>query len=129
MLARARALKMDGVDIVIGLVECHGRRETEVLLEGLEVLPRRKIEYRGRTLEEFDVDAALARRPKLIVVDELAHTNAPDSRPPSDGGMSRNCSTPASTSGRPSTSNTSRAWPMSSLASRASPYEKRRPIA
>jgi two-component system sensor histidine kinase KdpD len=82
MLARARALKMDGVDIVIGLVECHGRRETEVLLEGLEVLPRRKIEYRGRTLEEFDVDAALARRPKLIVVDELAHTNAPDSRHP-----------------------------------------------
>lgn len=82
MLARARALKVDGVDIVIGLVECHGRRETEALLEGLEVLPRRKIEYRGRMLEEFDVDAALARRPKLIVVDELAHTNAPDSRHP-----------------------------------------------
>lgn len=82
MLARARALKMDGVDVVIGLVECHSRRETEALLEGLEVLPRRKIEYRGRMLEEFDVDAALARRPKLIVVDELAHTNAPDSRHP-----------------------------------------------
>ncbi|WP_036294377.1 sensor histidine kinase KdpD [Methylosinus sp. PW1] len=82
MLARARALKTDGVDVVIGLVETHGRRETEALTEGLEILPRRKIEYRGRTLEEFDVDAALARHPALIVVDELAHTNAPDSRHP-----------------------------------------------
>lgn len=82
MLARARGLKMDGVDVVIGLVECHGRCETEGLLEGLEILPRRKIEYRGRELEEFDIDAALTRRPKLIVVDELAHTNAPESRHP-----------------------------------------------
>jgi len=82
MLARARALKADGVDVVIGLVETHGRRETEALVEGLEALPRRKIDYRGRTLEEFDVDAALARHPTLIVVDELAHTNAPDSRHP-----------------------------------------------
>ncbi|MBG0809045.1 sensor histidine kinase KdpD [Methylosinus sp. H3A] len=82
MLARARALKADGVDVVIGLVETHGRRETEALAEGLETLPRRKIDYRGRTLEEFDVDAALARHPALIVVDELAHSNAPDSRHP-----------------------------------------------
>ena len=82
MLAKARALKLDGVDVVIGLVETHGRRETEALVEGLEILPRRKVEYRGRTIEEFDIDAALARKPKLIVVDELAHTNAPDSRHP-----------------------------------------------
>ena len=82
MLAKARALKLDGVDVVIGLVETHGRRETEALVEGLEILPRRKIEYRGRIIEEFDIDAALARKPKLMVVDELAHTNAPDSRHP-----------------------------------------------
>ena len=82
MLAKARALKADGVDVVIGLVETHGRRETEVLTEGLEILPRRKIDYRGRMIEEFDIDAALARKPKLIVVDELAHTNAPESRHP-----------------------------------------------
>jgi len=82
MLAKARALKADGVDVVVGLVETHGRRETEVLTEGLEILPRRKIEYRGRTIEEFDIDAALARKPKLIIVDELAHTNAPESRHP-----------------------------------------------
>ena len=82
MLAKARALKLDGVDVVIGLVETHGRKETEALVEGLEILPRRRIEYRGRIIEEFDIDAALARKPKLIVVDELAHTNAPDSRHP-----------------------------------------------
>jgi two-component system, OmpR family, sensor histidine kinase KdpD len=82
MLQRARALKSDGVDVVIGLVETHGRSETAALVEGLEVLPRRKVEYRGRTIEEFDLDAALARRPRLIIVDELAHTNAPESRHP-----------------------------------------------
>ncbi len=82
MLARARAAKVDGADVVIGLVETHGRQETEVLIEGLEILPRRKCGYRGRVIEEFDLDAALARRPKLIIVDELAHTNAPDSRHP-----------------------------------------------
>jgi two-component system, OmpR family, sensor histidine kinase KdpD len=82
MLQRARALKRDGVDVVIGLVETHGRSETAALVEGLEVLPRRKVEYRGRTIEEFDLDAALARRPRLIIVDELAHTNAPESRHP-----------------------------------------------
>ncbi len=82
MLQNARRLKQEGVDIVIGLVETHGRAETSALVEGLEVLPRRKIEYHGRTIEEFDLDAALARKPKLIIVDELAHTNAPDSRHP-----------------------------------------------
>lgn len=82
MLARARALTADGVDVVIGLVETHGRLETEALREGQEILPRRQFEYRGRTIEEFNIDAALARKPKLIIVDELAHTNAPDSRHP-----------------------------------------------
>jgi two-component system sensor histidine kinase KdpD len=82
MLQNARRLKDEGVDVVIGLVETHGRAETSALVQWLEVLPRRKIEYHGRTLEEFDLDAALARKPKLIVVDELAHTNAPDSRHP-----------------------------------------------
>lgn len=82
MLARARAARAEGQDIVIGLVETHGRRETDALTEGLEILPRRKIAYRGRVIEEFDIDAALARKPRLIVVDELAHTNAPDSRHP-----------------------------------------------
>ena len=65
-----------------GLVETHGRAETSALVDGLEVLPRRKVDYHGRTIEEFDLDAALARKPKLIIVDELAHTNAPDSRHP-----------------------------------------------
>ena len=82
MLQNARRLKNEGVDVVIGLVETHGRAETSALVEGLEVLPRRKIEYHGRTLDEFDLDAALKRKPKLIVVDELAHSNAPDSRHP-----------------------------------------------
>jgi hypothetical protein len=82
MLARARALKEDGGDIVIGLVETHGRRETEFLLKGQDILPRRKIKHCGMTIEEFDIDAALSRKPQFIVVDELAHTNAPDSRHP-----------------------------------------------
>ena len=82
MLQNARRLKEEGVDVVIGLVETHGRAETSALLEGLEVLPRRIVEYRGRMIAEFDIDAALARKPKLIVVDELAHTNAPESRHP-----------------------------------------------
>ncbi|HEY8163253.1 MAG TPA: sensor histidine kinase KdpD [Methylocystis sp.] len=82
MLRRARAALDEGIDVVIGLAETHGRRETEDLMTGLEALPRRKVEYRGRTIEEFDIDAALVRKPQLIVVDELAHTNAPDSRHP-----------------------------------------------
>jgi two-component system sensor histidine kinase KdpD len=80
MLEAARALRAEGTDVVAGVVETHGRAETERLLEGLEVLPRRRIEYRGVTLGEFDLDAALARRPAVILVDELAHTNAPGSR-------------------------------------------------
>jgi len=80
MLEAAREQRADGVDIVVGYVETHKRVETEALLEGLEILPRRAIDYRGATLQEFDLDAALLRRPAVILVDELAHTNAPGSR-------------------------------------------------
>lgn len=76
MLEAAQRERADGVDVVVGYVEPHNRRETEALLEGLEVLPARLVPYRGASLREFDVDAALARRPQLILVDELAHTNA-----------------------------------------------------
>lgn len=80
MLEAARLQKRAGVDVVVGIVETHGRQETEALLEGLEILPRRAVAYRGTQLREFDLDAALARRPGLLLVDELAHTNAPGSR-------------------------------------------------
>ncbi len=80
MLLAAREQKAEGADVVIGLVETHGRKETAALLEGLEILPRRSIPYRGIELQEFDLDGALARKPALIVVDELAHTNVPGSR-------------------------------------------------
>lgn len=82
MLNAARQLVIQGVDLVVGVVETHGRSETAVMLQGLEVLPRKEIEYRGHALKEFDLDAALARKPELILVDELAHTNAPGSRHP-----------------------------------------------
>jgi two-component system sensor histidine kinase KdpD len=80
MLQEAHRLKRQGVDIVIGIVETHGRVETAALLDGLEQVPRRKIEYRGVVLEEMDLDALLKRRPTVALVDELAHTNAPGSR-------------------------------------------------
>ena len=80
MLEAARARAREGVDLLVGVVETHGRPETAALLEGLPALPRRTVEYRGIRLQEFDLDAALARRPGLLLVDELAHTNAPGSR-------------------------------------------------
>jgi len=80
MLEAARQQRACGVDVVVGYVETHGRAETDALLEGLEILPPRQVEYRGTTIREFDLDRALARRPTLILVDELAHTNAPGSR-------------------------------------------------
>ncbi len=80
MLDAARQQKAEGRDVVVGIVESHGRAETEVLVAGLEVLPAKTVEYRGTTLHEFDLDAALARAPDLILLDELAHTNAPGSR-------------------------------------------------
>ncbi|HEX6834628.1 MAG TPA: sensor histidine kinase KdpD [Rudaea sp.] len=80
MLEAARAQQNAGVDIVVGYIELHGRAETEALLQGLEILPPQKLEHRGMLLAEFDLDAALARHPSLIVVDELAHTNHPGAR-------------------------------------------------
>jgi two-component system, OmpR family, sensor histidine kinase KdpD len=82
MLEAAEVRQQQGVDVVIGVVETHGRPETEALLQGLEILPKRQIEYRRRVFEEMDLDALLARRPQLALVDELAHTNVPGSRHP-----------------------------------------------
>src|SRR5688572_31809214 len=72
MLEAAHEQRRDGVDVVVGVVETHGRVETEALIQGLEALPRRAIDYRGTVLQEFDLDAALTRRPTVILVDELA---------------------------------------------------------
>jgi two-component system sensor histidine kinase KdpD len=82
MLQEARRLHEDGEDVLVGVLETHGRQETARLLEGLALLPRRQVEHRGVRVEEFDLDAALARRPSVILVDELAHSNAPGSRHP-----------------------------------------------
>lgn len=80
MLARARELHQQGLDVVAGIIETHGRAETQALLEDLPQLPRQKVTYRGQSLEEMDLDALLARRPAIALVDELAHRNAPGSR-------------------------------------------------
>lgn len=82
MLQQAHARLRDGEKLVVGIVETHGRAETQALLAGLEIVPRRRIEYKGQTLEEMDLDAILARRPRIVLVDELAHTNVPGSRHP-----------------------------------------------
>ena len=80
MLSQARQRKLDGVDVVIGVVETHGRIETDLLTKGLETIPKKRIPYRGRALAEMDLDAILQRRPKLVLVDELAHTNVDGNR-------------------------------------------------
>ncbi|MQA21411.1 two-component system sensor histidine kinase KdpD [Rugamonas rivuli] len=82
MLAAARKLQADGQPVLVGVVETHGRSETAAMLAGLDVLPPRAVDYRGKRLAEFDLDGALERRPPLILVDELAHSNAPGSRHP-----------------------------------------------
>ncbi len=82
MLEAARQREAQGVDVVVGYVETHGRAETDALLTGLEIIPRRQVEYRQTTVTEMDMDAVLARRPQLALVDEFAHTNAPGSRHP-----------------------------------------------
>ncbi|MGB6270237.1 MAG: two-component sensor histidine kinase, partial [Pseudolabrys sp.] len=83
MLSSARAETSGGRrDVVAGLIETHGRRETEQLIEGFEILPRKPIVYRNQIMKEFDLDAALARQPNLLLVDEYAHTNVPGSRHP-----------------------------------------------
>src|SRR6516225_7230598 len=80
MLLSGRAKLLEGADIVVGIVETHGRVETQSLLYGFEIIPRAKINYHGHMLEEMDLDALLKRRPQIALVDELAHTNAPGSR-------------------------------------------------
>ena len=80
MLTAAAALLQAGADVVAAVVETHGRKETEALLEGMEIIPRQRIQYKGQSLTEMDLDAVLARRPQVALVDELAHTNAPGSR-------------------------------------------------
>jgi two-component system sensor histidine kinase KdpD len=82
MLKAAQERLREGVDVVVGIAETHGRAETEALLAGLTIVPRRKLEYRSVVLEEMDLDAILSRKPRLVLVDELAHTNAPGSRHP-----------------------------------------------
>ncbi|EMI72209.1 sensor histidine kinase [Leptospira noguchii] len=80
MLNAARGLKKEGVDVVVGYIETHARKETEELLEGLEILPRKKIEHRGIEFEEMDIDSILKRKPEVVLVDEFAHTNIQGSR-------------------------------------------------
>jgi len=80
MLEDAHALKRQGVDLVIAVLETHGRAETAAMADGLERVPLRKIDYRGVTIEEIDLDAVIARRPQVAIVDELAHTDVPGSR-------------------------------------------------
>ena len=82
MLQQARARLQDGYDVIIGIVETHGRKETQALVEGIDIVPRRHLEYKGQQLEEMDLDAVIARHPHIALVDELAHTNAPNSRHP-----------------------------------------------
>ncbi|MEI6559886.1 MAG: two-component sensor histidine kinase, partial [Rhodospirillaceae bacterium] len=82
MLRTAQYRRREGLDVVAGVVETHGRRETEAFVRGLEAIPRQKVEYRGLHFEEMDLDSILRRRPKLVLVDELAHTNVPGSRHP-----------------------------------------------
>ena len=80
MLGEGHRRLARGADVVIGFVECHGRRLTDQLIKGLEVVPRKVVEYRGSRLEEMDLDAVLRRHPKIALIDELAHTNVPGSR-------------------------------------------------
>lgn len=80
MLQTARTEKFKGADIVIGYIETHDRHETAELLQGLELLPRKTIEYKSALLDELDLDAIIARKPQIVIVDELAHTNVPGSR-------------------------------------------------
>src|ERR1043166_9852588 len=82
MLQAARQKQAEGCEVVVGIVETHGRKDTEALIDGIPIMPRLQVEYRGTTLTEMDLDAILTWHPQLAVVDELAHTNAPGSRHP-----------------------------------------------
>src|SRR5262245_43831388 len=80
MLQEAHDLRKRNVDVVLGFIETHGRADTAALIESLELVPRRRVEYRSVVIEEMDVDAVIARRPEIAVIDEIAHTNVPGSR-------------------------------------------------
>ena len=103
MLEAARNVRAGGVDVVVGYVEPHGRVETERLLDGLEQLPTLAVKYRGSVRREFDLDAGLKRRPAILVVDELAHSNLIEGDPPprhaSAGKTSKSCSSKGSPCG------------------------------
>ena len=99
MLTSGRRRQAEGKEVLVGVVETHGRVETEALLDGLEVLPRHPIDYRGQQLMEFDLDAALARRPALLLVDEYAHSTRPARATPNAGRTWRSCWRRESTSG------------------------------
>lgn len=98
MLDEGRRRAARNTDVVVAFVECHHRPKTMALLEGLEVMPRRTIDYRGTTFEEMDVDAVIRRHPRVALVDEFAHTNVPGRATRSVGRTSRTSWTPASTS-------------------------------
>ena len=98
MLGEAVRRKSRGTDVVIGLVETHGRAETASQMADLEVMPLKAIDYRGTVLREMDLDAVLARHPQVVLVDEYAHTNVPGSLNENAGRTSNNCSSPASMS-------------------------------
>jgi two-component system sensor histidine kinase KdpD len=101
MLTEARELKEQGVDIVVAYFEPHGRKDTMALIEGLETIPRRTVEYKGSLLEEMDTDAVLQRHPQIAVVDEFPHTNVPGSPRVKRWGTCTCCSKRASTCSRP----------------------------
>ena len=129
MLEAALAAKAAGTDVVVGYVEPHGRRETERMLETLESLPLQPVRYRGVVRQEFNLDAALQRHPGILLVDELAHSNLVDGEPPPRHAKRwqdiAELSTPASMSGRRSTSSTWKASTTSLRKSRASASARR----
>ena len=98
MLTEAHELKDKGIDVVVGYFEPHGRKDTMALIEGLEVVPRRTVEYKGSLLEDMDTDAVLRRRPEVAVVDEFPHTNVPGSPRAKRWEDVQSCSMRASTS-------------------------------
>ena len=109
MLQEAHELLENGVDVKVGFIETHGRTGTEAILQGIPVIPRKKIFYKGKELEEMDLDAILQIRPELVIVDELAHTNVEAVAMKSDGKTSWSYSMPVSTSYRRQISNISKA--------------------
>jgi two-component system, OmpR family, sensor histidine kinase KdpD len=87
MLQEAHALVQNGINVKVGYIETHGRKETQALIEGLPIIPRREVFYKGKRLEELDVQAILLLHPQVVIIDELAHTNIPGSKNEKDGRM------------------------------------------